>query len=99
MAVDYAAIHKQYSAERKAETVTVKRALVKAGYRNVRVGHGTGTAIGWLHIKVILQEPETRQAWVTHRDIALTIAKQVTGRGGEHDGRVGVDIRFEAVML
>ena len=37
--------------ERKQETTAVKRALAEAGYV-ASVKHGTGTAWGWLHIKL-----------------------------------------------
>jgi hypothetical protein len=36
----------------KDETKAVKVALLAAGLPVVRVGHGTGTAWGWLHIKL-----------------------------------------------
>lgn len=43
--------------ERVAETAAVKAALVKAGYTQVSVKHGTGTAWGWLRLNVTTAKP------------------------------------------
>ena len=43
--------------ERKQETRIVKAALLKAGYQDVSVRHGTGTAWGWLHANVSKPRP------------------------------------------
>ena len=42
----------------KEETKAVKAALVKAGYQGVKVGHGTGTAWGWLRVTVTIQHAD-----------------------------------------
>mgnify|MGYP001569735738 CR=1 FL=1 len=66
------------------ETAIVKRALRAAGIPVLRVKHGTGTACEWL--KVYLPSNTARE--VERR--AYTIAQTVTGRHGEHDGRINV---------
>ena len=43
--------------ERKQETGIVKEALRKAGYQDITVKHGTGTAWGWLHINITADKP------------------------------------------
>ncbi len=90
--MDYAAEHERIKAERKAETRNVKAAVIKAGYQNVRVGHGTGTAFGWLHIRA------DRKSGLTYEETNLDlihIAQAVTGRSGDYDGRIGTDICAE----
>lgn len=42
---------------RRSETKLVKDALVKQGYRDVKVTHGKGTAWGWLHVGVTISMP------------------------------------------
>ena len=74
-----------YHAERVKETATVKAALQAQGFQVLSVRHGTGTAHGWLHIKV-------KGVW--SRDLnarVVTIAQAATGRHGDYDGRIGVD--------
>lgn len=44
--------------ERKEETREVKRFLIQKGYKNVRVGHGCGTAWGWLEVSVDIPKPK-----------------------------------------
>ena len=39
------------------ETRAVKNALVDAGWKTAKVSHGSGTAWGWLHIKVSAPKP------------------------------------------
>ena len=90
-----------------AETKAVKEALVKAGYSGVKVGHGTGTAWGWLRLKVQVTTPagcfchtlDTGRRCIpcqaVHRtayDTTIRIAQQVTGRHGDYDGRINCDI-------
>lgn len=42
-------------------TAIIKQALAaKYGYKNVSVGRGTGTASGWVHAHVNLQDPEPK---------------------------------------
>jgi len=66
---------------RREETQAVKAALKKAGIV-ARVGHGTGTARGWLKIRpnFVPSEDENRRI--------IRIAIDVTGRTGEYDGRI-----------
>lgn len=71
---------------RRIETKAVKQALIEAGIPVVRVGHGTGTASGWLHIK--FTEQVNRAATVTMGRQVVAIAQAVTGRKGEYDGEI-----------
>jgi len=64
------------------ETRAVKQALSAAGIRPLRVGHGTGTAWGWLHIRIEHYRDMNR---------AIEVALAATGRKGDYDGRIGVD--------
>ncbi len=50
----------------KQETKAVKDALLGAGYMGVKVGHGKGTAWGWLHIAV--QVPAPADCYCKHLD-------------------------------
>ena len=64
----------------REETKAVKAALDKAGIRYKRVGHGTGTAWGWLHIKLAGH-------WDTEASrAAILVAQEATGRHGDYDG-------------
>ena len=73
--------------ERLVETKAVKVALIKSGYTGVKVGHGTGTAWGWLHIKC---DEKPGQSWQSkHSDIEM-IAQLVTGRRGDYGGRINI---------
>jgi hypothetical protein len=91
--------------DRKEETKIVKNALKQAGIK-ASVGHGAGTAWGWLEIRIEkltewgehIINPETND----HRDCpyckrrhaigqqALQIALQVTGRHASYDGRISI---------
>ena len=73
--------------EQLTETKTVKAALIRAGYTGVQVGHGTGTAWDWLHIKCNERE---RQNWQEKYSDIEKIAQQVTGRRGDYGGRINV---------
>ena len=73
--------------ERLLETKTVKRALTKSGYTGVRVGHGTGTAWGWLHIKC---DEKPNQDWQSKYSDVERIAQQITGRRGDYGGRINI---------
>lgn len=73
--------------ERLAETREVKKALIKSGYTGVKVGHGTGTAWGWLHIKCDEKQGQDRQG--KYVDVER-IAQQVSGRRGDYGGRINI---------
>lgn len=73
--------------ERLTETREVKRALVKSGYTGVKVGHGTGTAWGWLHIKCDEKEGQT---WQDKYAAVEVIAQEVSGRRGDYGGRINI---------
>ena len=90
--------------DRKLETKTVRQALAKAGI-NARVGHGTGTAWGWLEINVGSPNQFTHphedycdcaQCLAANSKIfeigqqARAIAAQVTGRTGEYHGQISI---------
>jgi len=72
----------------REETKAVKEALLKAGYTNVKVHHGTGTAWGWL---VIHCDNKLGQSYEAKRLEVLRITKAVTGRHGDYDGEINVD--------
>ena len=71
----------------QAETQAVKNALIEAGYTNVKVKHGTGTAWGWLKIYA---DPKPGQSYQDKRLGILRIAKRITGRGGDYEGEINV---------
>jgi len=86
--------------DHKSETKAVKAALREAGI-DARVGHGSGTAWGWLEINVgsgtqfgpcecEQDGPRCRRCREMRclRDAALQIAQRVTGRSGEHSGDI-----------
>jgi len=90
--------------ERKQETKAVKQALQKVGI-NARVGHGRGTAWGWLEINVgagqqfgehVLDDVQAHrncprcQNIYKVAEIALKIAQDVTERSGPYDGNISV---------
>ena len=71
----------------REETKAVKDALIQAGFTNVRVGHGTGTAWGWLKVHC---DPKPGQSFQDKRGETTQIAKSVTGRRGDYDGEINV---------
>lgn len=73
--------------ERLVETKAVKAAVIKAGYTSVKVGHGTGTAWGWMHIKC---DEKPGQSWQDKNTDVERIAQQVTGRRGDYGGRINI---------
>ena len=95
-------------ATHRAETAAVKAALVKAGYPNAKVGHGSGTAWGWLHLNVSVLGPKActcgqgrvgrcdacQEIWRTHYAKVTGIALAVTGRHGEYDGDINAQIEL-----
>lgn len=74
---------------RNEETKIVKAALKSAGLPVVKVGHGTGTAYGWLHITLELDDSD-RPAANRSMDRAIKAAMLVTGRHGDYDGCINV---------
>jgi hypothetical protein len=91
--------------DRKQETKIVKDALLKAGYSDIKVGHGHGTAWGWLHASMTANRPD--ECRCKHEDSWLCTACQdirrkannlimdVTGRHGEYDGNTNVSVYFK----
>ena len=73
--------------DRNQETKAVKQALQSAGYTEVHVGHGTGTARSWLHIKA---KELIDQTWQQKDRAIVQLAQQITGRHGDYDGRINV---------
>jgi hypothetical protein len=69
--------------DRKQETKIVKEALAKVGIV-ATVKHGTGTAWGWLKVRV-KEAPDG-----TSGNAVLKIIQGITGRHGDHDGCIGV---------
>ena len=76
-------VHNNHSAETKA----VKDALIQAGYGNVRVKHGTGTAWSWLDIYA---DVRPNQSWQDKRIDIIRIAQRTTGRHGDYDGNINI---------
>lgn len=72
------------NAARREETKAVKAALRRAHIPFLRVRHGTGTAWGWLHIKVPGETPYPLQRK------AVKVIQAVTGRHGDYDGKIMV---------
>ena len=77
--------HTAQTAKRSSETKLVKQALIKAGYENVHVGHGSGTASGWLHLRA---DAKPGQSWGDKYNDLCAIAQRVTGRTGDYGGRI-----------
>lgn len=89
--------------ERKEETKLVKRELAKYGI-NAKVGHGRGTAWGWLEINVgegqQFGTEHIKDEFHSHRNcpickaahilssFAEKKAQEVTGRHGEYGGNI-----------
>lgn len=65
----------------REETNAVKQALAEARIPFTSVGHGKGTAWGWLEINV------GKGNYSYHAD-ATAIAKAVTGRSGDYEGQI-----------
>lgn len=84
--------------ETHAEETKAVKAALKAAKINAKVGHGSGTAWAWLEIDLgpmprDEDERGQRARWAQgyYREItreALRIAREVTGRSGEHDGDI-----------
>ena len=74
-------------AVRVAETKAVKDALLASGYTVVKVGHGTGTARSWLHIKC---DEKPDQTWQDKYSDVERIAQRITGRSGDYSGRINI---------
>jgi hypothetical protein len=69
----------------REETKAVKDALLKAGFANVKVEHGRGTAWGWLEIHC---DAKPSHPYQDKKAEVLRIAKAVTGRHGDYDGEI-----------
>lgn len=83
----------------KEETKAVKQALARKGIK-AKVGHGRGTAWGWLEIN--LGDPKKRNGIIVDgfglqtyteeerhlHDKVMMIAQEITGRHGDHSGEI-----------
>lgn len=94
--------------ERKQETKVVKKALTDAGFKNVFIKHGTGTGWGWLKAKADYFTPKgcycklefgaretchfCRDAWQSQYRCAVETIQAATGRRGNYDGNINVDL-------
>ncbi len=95
--------------ERKEETRKVKKHLIGLGYKNIRVGHGTGTAWSWLEVSVDIPKPDKccctieeygvikrcqycGTEWQNHNHIITKSLIEFTGRHGDYDGNILVEI-------
>jgi hypothetical protein len=89
---------------RNLETKIVKQALQRAGYKNIRVGHGHGTAWGWLEVRVTADR--TPQCDCRENDVMICdhcrqidrdvteLVMKVTDRHGEYDGNTSVRVEL-----
>ncbi len=98
--------------DRKQETIAIKQALAQNGFKGcpLSVRHGTGTAWGWLRVKVTLHQPEEcnhspdsysdycpgcrKIADLTHKR-CLALVVAATGRSAYSAERIGIEINFE----
>lgn len=90
----------------KEETKAVKEALRQAGYKVVKVGHGKGTAWGWLKVTVQVDKPADcycekveggncsfcHTVWSENYRNLLNILASITGRHGDCSGNISIDI-------
>ena len=75
----------------REESKAVKDALIEAGFTNVKVGHGRGTAWGWLKIHCAAKLGQSfPRSFQENRVEVIRIAKAVTGRHGDYDGEINV---------
>ena len=95
-------------ATHQEETKAVKTELVRLGYKDAKVRHGSGTAWGWLHIKVSITKPVNcgcervdiglcrpcLDLSGLHYRKAIDIAQTITGRHGEYDGNINATINL-----
>jgi hypothetical protein len=61
--------------DRKNETKEVKAALAAAGIK-AKVGHGTGTAWGWLDVRVVFPDVLHRSILDTGEAVTLSVAER-----------------------
>lgn len=91
----------------RAETQAVKAALKAAGFPQAHVGHGTGTAWGWLEITVSI--PRSEHWWIEEqrhcagncpgcslrwdtRTKLLSLVQSITGRTGDYNGNTNLTV-------
>ena len=96
------------AAAKRAENKIVKAELTAMGFKDIAVGHGTGTARGWLDINVSTDKPThcycaevdrntgrcltCSNFWYSEYTAIKAEAKKVTGRTGEYDGNIQVKL-------
>ena len=96
------------AAAKRAENKVVKAELTALGFKDITVGHGTGTARGWLDISASSTKPThcycneaprnegrcrlSSIFWQADYEAIKTEAKKVTGRSGEYDGNIQVKL-------
>jgi len=79
---------RKYKTQR-GETKAVKDALKQAGYTVIRVGHGRGTAWGWLDVTIKCPKGMDR---LTDRHKVIKFLMEVTGRHGDYSGRIALGV-------
>lgn len=98
------------TAAKRTENKIVKAELAAMGFKDIAVGHGTGTARGWLDISVSTDKPThcycaemdrntgrcltCSHFWYSEYIAIKTEAMKVTGRTGEYDGNIQVKLRL-----
>ena len=96
------------AAAKRAENKIVKAELTAMGFEDIAVGHGTGTARGWLDICASTSKPihcyceevdrndgrclTCSNFWHSEYTAIKAEAKKVTGRTGEYDGYIQVKL-------
>lgn len=77
---------------KREESLAVKKALIEAGFdkREVRVGHGRGTSAYWLEIQASVPKGGY---WQDAYGLVVNIAQRVTGRHGDYDGCITVNMK------
>lgn len=70
---------------RNQETTAIKRALTTAGYKVRSVGHGTGTAYMWIHVRLSTPAP-----YAVIQAVVPIVARAI-GREDWGENCIGVD--------
>jgi len=96
------------AAAKRAENKAVKAELKAMGFEDITVGHGTGTARGWLDISASTAKPTycycdevdrntgrcltCSSFWYSEYQAIKAETKKLTGRTGEYDGYIQVKL-------
>ena len=91
----------------KEETKDVKKFLLEKGFKDARVGHGTGTAWGWLEVRTNIKKPnnctcngergrcdECQETWSNAYNKLSGELMGLTGRHGDYGGCITIEINL-----